>query len=109
MEENIINSIIDNFDYVYILMVNIITYGLIKIFDSLNGPKPVSVLAKRIITTISMIIMFCIYYFNEYENIITHYYGYLPEVSQFKYYTACKQLFLEIPLEEMPIQSIYLI
>ena len=58
MEENIINSIIDNFDYVYILMVNIITYGLIKIFDSLNGPKPVSVLAKRIITTISMIIMF---------------------------------------------------
>ena len=37
---------------------------------------------------------------NEYENIITHYYGYLPEVSQFKYYTACKQLFLEIPLEE---------
>ena len=70
MEENIINSIIDNFDYVYILMVNIITYGLIKIFDSLNGPKPVSVLAKRIITTISMIIMFCIYYFNEYENII---------------------------------------
>ena len=48
MEENIINSIIDNFDYVYILMVNIITYGLIKIFDSLNGPKPVSVLAKRV-------------------------------------------------------------
>ena len=37
---------------------------------------------------------------DEYENIITHYYGYLPEVSQFKYYTACKQLFLEIPLEE---------
>lgn len=70
MEENIINSVIDNFDYVYILMVNIITYGLIKIFDSLNGPKPVSILAKRIITVISIIIMFCVYYFNDYENII---------------------------------------
>lgn len=37
---------------------------------------------------------------NEYEKIIGRYYGYLPEVSQFKYYTACKQLFLQIPLEE---------
>lgn len=70
MEENIISIIIDNFDYVYILMINIVTYGLIKLFDFLNGPKPVSLLVKRIITFISIIIMFCIYYFNEYDNII---------------------------------------
>ena len=70
MEENIIISIVDNFDYVYILMVNIVTYGLIKLFDALNGPKPVSILAKRILTIVSIIIMFCIYYLNDYDNLI---------------------------------------
>lgn len=70
MEENILESIIDNFDYTYIIIVNILTYGLIKVFDYLNGPKPVSTLAKRIITLISIVIMFCIYYFNDYDNII---------------------------------------
>ena len=37
---------------------------------------------------------------NEYENIIAQWYGYLPETTQFKYYSACKKMFLHIPLEE---------
>ena len=37
---------------------------------------------------------------SEYEDIITQRYGYLPEVTQFKYYSACKKMFLEIPIEE---------
>ena len=36
----------------------------------------------------------------EYEQIILKKYGYLPEVSAFKYYIECKKLFVEIPLEE---------
>ena len=37
---------------------------------------------------------------SEYEEIITQRYGYLPEVTQFKYYSACKKMFLQIPVEE---------
>ena len=37
---------------------------------------------------------------SEYEDIISQRYGYLPEVTQFKYYSACKKMFLEIPIEE---------
>lgn len=70
MENNILESIIDNFDYTYIIIVNILTYGLIKVFDYLNGAKPVPTLVKRIITLISIVIMFCIYYFNDYDDII---------------------------------------
>lgn len=36
----------------------------------------------------------------EYENIISHFFE-LPNVSQFKYYDACKQLFNKIPLEQL--------
>ena len=36
----------------------------------------------------------------EYENIISKYYE-LPEVSQFKYYKACKELFKTIPLDKV--------
>lgn len=36
----------------------------------------------------------------EYEDIIVQTYGYLPEVTQFKYYSACKKMFLQIPIDE---------
>ncbi len=37
---------------------------------------------------------------SEYEDIIVKRYGYLPEVTQFKYYSCCKKMFLHIPIEE---------
>ena len=36
----------------------------------------------------------------EYEEILTLWYGYLPEVTQFKYYTSCKKMFMQIPIDE---------
>lgn len=44
--------------------------------------------------------MFRILRKKEYESILLEKYGYLPEVSQFKYYSECKKLFLKIPIEE---------
>ncbi len=40
---------------------------------------------------------------NEYEKIIQKY-GELPQVTQFKYYSACKEEFLKIPIEESYIE-----
>lgn len=36
----------------------------------------------------------------EYENLIIGKFGYLPDVRQFEYYSACKDMFFQIPVEE---------
>lgn len=68
MDNNVLNQIINNFDYAYILIVNIVTYFFIKIVDYFNGDKIVSINIKRILTIIAIIIMFVIYYFMGYQN-----------------------------------------
>lgn len=99
------------FDYVAVVTFEKNLLQLQKVLDSIDKPVGIYVLRKngklgmiqkpqRYIEDLNKEIIFKLLRKNEYENIITHYYGYLPEVSQFKYYTACKQLFLEIPLEE---------
>ena len=52
MEEiinNIITTIISSFDFAYCISVNVLTYLIIKIIDSLNGNKTVSTWSKRIV------------------------------------------------------------
>lgn len=99
------------FDHVAVVTFERNLLQLQKVLDSIDKPVGIYVLRKngklgtiqkpqRYIEYLNKEVIFKLLRKNEYENIITHYYGYLPEVSQFKYYTACKQLFLEIPLEE---------
>lgn len=99
------------FDHVAVVTFEKNLLQLQKVLDSIDKPVGIYVLRKngklgtiqkpqRYIEDLNKEVIFKLLRKNEYENIITHYYGYLPEVSQFKYYTACKQLFLEIPLEE---------
>lgn len=99
------------FDHVAVVTFEKNLLQLQKVLDSIDKPVGIYVLREngklgtihkpqRYIEDLNKEIIFKLLRKNEYENIITHYYGYLPEVSQFKYYTACKQLFLEIPLEE---------
>lgn len=99
------------FDHVAVVTFEKNLLQLQKVLDSIDKPVGIYVLRKngklgtiqkpqRYIEDLNKEVIFKLLRKNEYENIITHYYGYLPEVTQFKYYTACKQLFLEIPLEE---------
>lgn len=37
---------------------------------------------------------------DEYETVLEHQYGYLPNVTQFKYYSKCKEMFMQIPLDD---------
>lgn len=99
------------FDHVAVVTFEKNLLQLQKVLDSIDKPVGIYVLRKngklgtiqkpqRYIEDLNKEVIFKLLRKNEYENIITYYYGYLPEVTQFKYYTACKQLFLEIPLEE---------
>ena len=46
---NTITTIISSFDFAYCISVNVLTYLIIKIIDSLNGKKTVSTWNKRIV------------------------------------------------------------
>lgn len=68
MEQTLIKQVFDSFDIIYILMINIVTYFLIKTADYFNWDKKVPVLTKRIFLVLATIIMFCIYKYNNYDD-----------------------------------------
>lgn len=58
----IINRIIDNFDFAYMLSVNVLTFLMIKTHDFFNGTKKVSTIVKRVYLMVSIMILGIIYY-----------------------------------------------
>ena len=52
---NTITTIISSFDFAYCISVNVLTYLIIKIIDSLNGNKTVSTWSKRIVLLVVII------------------------------------------------------
>lgn len=68
MEQTLVKQVFDSFDIIYILMINIVTYFLIKTADYFNGDKKVPVLTKRIFLILATIIMFCVYKYNNYND-----------------------------------------
>jgi len=59
---NIINLIINSFDFGYCVTVNIATYLIIKIIDEFNGDNVVPRIVKRLILIACIIIIGGIYY-----------------------------------------------
>lgn len=68
MEQTLVKQVFDSFDIIYILMINVVTYFLIKIADYFNGDKKVPVLTKRIFLILATIIMFYVYKYNNYDD-----------------------------------------
>lgn len=64
----IINQIINNFDFSYMFIVNVLTYIIIKIIDYLNGNAKVYKLVKRICLIISIIFVAIIYKLINYDS-----------------------------------------
>lgn len=96
--------------------VAVVTYEknlqqLQKVLDDINKPVGIYILKKngRLSTirepqqytnSLDKETIFKLLRKSEYETIIARQYGYLPDVTQFRYYSACKKMFLQIPLEE---------
>ena len=59
--EQVINQLIHNFDFALMLIINVITYGGIKILDELNGEKVPTTWQKRIIFLITASIVGIVY------------------------------------------------
>lgn len=59
--EQIVSQLINNFNFALILIINVITYFIIKIVDETNGDKLPTTWQKRIIFVISAIVIGTIY------------------------------------------------
>lgn len=59
--EQIISQLIANFDFALMLVINVITYGVIKFIDEFNGDKLPTTWQKRIIFMIIACILGIIY------------------------------------------------
>lgn len=68
MLEDIINRIFENFDFSYMLVINILTYIMIKVIDYANGEKILSTLMKRVCLCCSILLVSIIYWAIGYEN-----------------------------------------
>ena len=66
--ENVTVNLIKNFDFEYMLAINILTYIIIKTIDSFNGTRKVKTYIKRICLLISILIVTVLYKYNGYDN-----------------------------------------
>ena len=108
---NQINDYYKAFDHVAVVTCKENLQVLKKKIEMIGKPVGIYILQKRgTITTIQKPqaysveldaeILFKILRKQEYEEILFNKYKHLPDVSEFKYYSECKKMFLEIPLEE---------
>ena len=58
----IINTTIDSFDFTYCLIVNLLTYFVIKIIDELNKDKEVETWIKRVVLVVCILLTGVVYY-----------------------------------------------
>ena len=66
--DSIINSMLSQFDFSYILAINIVTYIFIQIWDNLNGEKLLTTWQKRLMMLLATIISLVSYKICHYDN-----------------------------------------
>ena len=66
--EKFIDLIISNFDFSYMITINVLTYIIIKGLDYLNKDKNVKTITKRIVLVISIIIVTLSYILTDYQD-----------------------------------------
>ena len=66
---NILEQVISNFDFAYMISINTLTYIIIKFIDFVNGERPVKRWAKKLVLVLSTIFCCIIYkYFTDITN-----------------------------------------
>lgn len=59
---DIIQTTLGSFDFSFAIVVNIVTYGSIKLIDDMNGSKKVNTWIKRLVLLIATILVGVMYY-----------------------------------------------
>lgn len=61
MIEKIVDLVINNFDFSFMLAINGLTYFIIKIIDDMNGKKKVPAWQKRLVLIVCIAIISAVY------------------------------------------------
>ena len=99
------------FDHVAVVTYEENLGALQRLLDSINKPIGIYLLSKngclstvrqpeRYTNDLDGEIIFKLLRKSEYEKILVEKYGTLPNVTQFEQYSACRELFLQMPLDE---------
>ena len=99
------------FDHVAVVTYEENLGALQRLLDSINKPIGIYLLRKngclstvrqpeRYTNDLDGEIIFKLLRKSEYEKILVEKYGTLPNVTQFEQYSACRELFLQMPLDE---------
>lgn len=64
----IVNQMAANFDFGYMLTINVLTYFVVKIWDEINGEATIGVWQKRIVLIVSTIVIATLYKLSHYPN-----------------------------------------
>lgn len=118
--ENQVNDYYKAFDHVAVVTCKENLQAMKKKIGMIGKPVGIYILQKRgTITTVQKPqeyrneldgkVLFKILRKQEYEEILLNKYKYLPEVSEFKYYSECRKMFLEISLEDAYLSSLRLL
>lgn len=68
--QTILDNIIANFDFAYMIAVNVLTYLVIKAVDYFNKTKAVPTIVKRIILLASVVVIAAIYLLTGYKEYV---------------------------------------
>lgn len=68
--EKLLDLIVSNFDFSYMITINVLTYIIIKALDYINKTKNVTTLEKRIALLASIIIVTSCYLLSDYKEYI---------------------------------------
>ena len=66
--DNIINGLISQFDFAYMLGINIATYIFVQVWDNLNGEKLLTTWQKRLMMLLATVISLIVYKICHYDN-----------------------------------------
>ena len=66
--EKLLDLLTTNFDFSYMITINVLTYIIIKGLDYLNKDKNVKTITKRIVLVISIIIVTVSYILTDYQD-----------------------------------------
>ena len=66
--DSIINSMLSQFDFSYMLGINIVTYIFIQIWDNVNGEKLLTTWEKRLMMLVATAIVLFSYKLCHYDN-----------------------------------------
>jgi len=66
----IVNKIIDNFDFAFMFIINVLSYIIVRFIYSIKKGKYVNTWSKRLVLMICTVAVGIIYYFAGYDKII---------------------------------------